>query len=113
MKQRRTHRLVERIEEGFYGSINATGEAISRVNSTLSWSPHQVRYRVLLSALGLAFIALAYFVRDFIDASPLVLSVLGGVAPLVLLTVIGLVARRYLARRQREESIAVRQREMR
>ena len=72
-----------------------------------------MRYGVLLTGLGLAFIALAYFLQSFIDASPLVFSMLGGVAPLVLLTVIGLVARHYLARRQREEAIALRQREMR
>ncbi|MXY36858.1 MAG: hypothetical protein F4Y54_08895 [Dehalococcoidia bacterium] len=113
MKHRRTPELIERFEEGFYGSIDATGEAISRVNRALSWQPRRMRYQVLVAVLGAALGVGAVFIRFVFDGPDLLLGIVAVLVPAALMTVAGLVMRNYLSRRQREESIADRQREMR
>ena len=113
VKHRGTPELIERFEEGFYGSIDATGEALSRLNRALSWQPQRMRYRVLVAVLGAALGVGAVFLRFIIDGPDVLLGVVAVVVPAALMVVSGFVVRNYLSRRQREESTATRQREMR
>lgn len=113
MKHGRTHELIERFEEGFYGSIDATGEALSRVNRAFSWQPQRMRYRVLVAVLGTALGIGAIFIRFIFDGPDLLLGIVAVLVPAALMAVAGLVVRNYLSRREQEESIATRQREMR
>ena len=110
-KRVRAEVVAERLQDDADASVDASANAIRRINKAISWRPRQWRYRTLLAIPGLAVIALLFVIFTFVvDASPVVSLIVSTLVPFVLMALTTLVVRNHAARREREDALTSRQR---
>ena len=109
-KRVRADVLAERLREARDASADAADGAFHRINRAVSWKPECGRSRLLwgtlLFALGMALTLLPLYV----DMPSIWGHVLPAAIPVAVGLTLGLIARKYVARQRREESIISRQR---
>ena len=109
-KRLRADVLAERLRDAADAALDTADSGFQRINRAISWQPERGRSRLLFGiltfALGAALIALPLLV----DLPHVWRHILPAAGPVVIGTMIGLIARGYVSRQRREESILSRQR---
>ena len=109
-KRVRAEVVAERLRDAADASVDAADGAFRRINKAISWKPEQGRTRLLLGALTIALGAALAVLTLYVDMPGIWGQIIQAVVPVVVGCLIGLIARGYLTRQRREESILKRQR---
>lgn len=109
-KRVRAEVVAERLRDAADASRDAADGLFQQVNRAVSWKPEQGRSRLLLGALTIALGAALAVLTLYVDMPGIWGQIIQAVVPVMVGCLIGLIARGYLARQRREESILRRQR---
>lgn len=109
-KRVRAEVLAERLQDAADAALDTADSGFRRINRAISWKPERGRSRLLFGILTFAFGAALIALPLLVDLPHIWRHILPAVGPVVIGTMIGLIARGYVSRQRREESVLSRQR---